>query len=177
MLAVIRRIYGIVYRDNCYLVFRWVPSEVNNSDRGSRFYHDDHDPSKFLLNRLAVLQRQSMSSHSPHRAPSSSLVSTSPCHHMRVLLVNTADQGTKAETPVSRVPQTIVSGIDHRSDTTVTHVSCVDQDSVSAAGCNSVFRAGFSGKQVLELWPLLIGYVDVTEAFNCCASSDDNGTP
>ena len=63
-----------------------------------------------------------MSSPAPHQAPSSSLVSTSP----------------------SREPQTIVSVVGHQSDTTETPVSCVDQDSVSAADCISVFQAFFS---------------------------------
>ena len=79
--------------------------------------------------------------------------------NMTVRLVNPIDQGIPAETPVSRVPQTFVSGIDHQSDATQTPVSRVDQDSVSAADCISVSQAGFSGKQVLELWPILFGSV------------------
>ena len=43
-------------------------------------------------------------------------------------------------------------------------VSCVDQDSVPAADCNFVSEAGFSGKQVLELWPILSGDVGPTVA-------------
>ena len=91
---------------------------------------------------------------------------------MTVRLVNPIDQGT-AETPVSRAPQTIVSVVGHQSDTTETPV----QDSVSAVDCISVFHASFSGTQVLELWPILFGVVNVSEAFGCCASSDDGGTP
>ena len=34
-----------------------------------------------------------------------------------------------------------------------------------------------SGNQVLKPWPIPFGDVDVSEAFNCCASSDDSGTP
>ena len=60
MLAVIRRIHGIAYHANRYLVFRWVLLEVNYSDRGSRFSDADYDPAKCLLNRLCVLQQQSM---------------------------------------------------------------------------------------------------------------------
>ena len=62
-----------------------------------------------------------MSLPAPHQEPSNSLVSTSPCHHMTTRLVNPIDQGITAETRVSRV----------------------DQDSVSAADCISVFAAGF----------------------------------
>ena len=62
VLAVIRRIHGIAYCANCDFVFRWVPSEVNYSDRRSRFYDAEYDPSKCVLNRLRVLQQQSMSS-------------------------------------------------------------------------------------------------------------------
>ena len=105
------------------------------------------------LNRLRVLQRQTMSSHSPHQAPSVSLVSTSPCHYMTVRLVSSIDQGIAAETPVYRAPPTVVSVIDNPSDATATPVSCMDQDSVLATDCNSVSGAGFSGEQVLELWP------------------------
>ena len=143
---------------------------MNYSDRGSPFYDADYDPSKCLLNRLRVLQRQSMSRHSLHQAPSSFLVSTSPCHHMTVRLVNSVDQGSTAETPVSRLPQTIVSVIDHQSDTTVTHVSCVDLcHRLIATPCSWLH---FLGKQVLEPWPILFRDVDVSEAFTCCASSD-----
>ena len=56
----------------------------------------------------------------------------------------------RPETPVCRVPQNIVSVVDHQSDATATRVSCVDQDSVSAADCNSVSGERVSGKQVLE---------------------------
>ena len=154
--------YGIAYRANCYFVFRWVPSEVNYSDRGSRFY--DADPCECFLNRLRLLQRQSMSSAVPHQAPFKSLVCTSPCHHMTVRLVNLIDQGITSETPVSRVPQSTVSVIDHQSDTTETPVSCVDQVSVSAADCISVFPDGFSGEQVLESWPILFGPADVSRS-------------
>ena len=56
--------------------------------------------------------------------------------------------------------------VSHQSDTTETPVSCVVWDAVSAAECIFVFQAGFSGKQVLEFWPILFGAVD------CCASSD-----
>ena len=44
VLAVIRRVFRIACRANCCLVFRWVPSEVNYGDRGSRFYDADYDP-------------------------------------------------------------------------------------------------------------------------------------
>ena len=50
---------------------------------------------------------------------------------MRVRIVNPVDQCIAAQTPVSRVPQIIVSVIDHQSDTTETPVSCVEQVSVS----------------------------------------------
>ena len=177
VLAVIRRIYGIAYRANCDLVFRWVPSEVNYSDRGSRFYDADYDPLKCLLNRLRVLQRQSMSSLAHHQAPFSSLVTTSPCHHMAVRLVNPTDQGITVETPVSRVPQTTVPVIGHQCDTTEKPLLVWIPDSVSAADCISVFQACFSGERVLELWPTLFGSVDVSEASGCCASSDGSVTP
>ena len=85
---------------------------------------------------------------------------------MTVRLVSSVDQGSAAETPVSRAPQIIASVVDHPSDATVTRVSLVDQDSVSAADCNSVSGAVFSGKQVLELWPNLFRVVDVSEASN-----------
>ena len=84
VLAVIRRVFGIANSANCNLVFRWVQFEVHHSDRGSRFYRAEYDLSECLLNRLRALQRQTMSSHSPHQAPSSSHVSTSPCHHATV---------------------------------------------------------------------------------------------
>ena len=118
MVAVIRRPFGIAHRANCYLVFRWVPSEVNYSDRVSRFYDADYDPTRCLLNRSCVLERQSMSSHSPHQAPSSSFVSTSPCHHMPARPVSSTGQGTAAQTPVSRAPPSTVSVIDPPSDAT-----------------------------------------------------------
>ena len=60
---------------------------------------------------------------------------------------NSIDQGSTEEAPISRVPQTIVSVTDLQSDTTVTHVSCVGQDS------NSVFWAGYSGEQEMLMSP------------------------
>ena len=92
----------------------------------------DHDAAmltmtlpKCLLNRLRVLQRQSMSSLVPHFAPSSSRVSTSPCHHMTVRLVYPIDQRVIAESPISFVPQTSVSFLEHQSDTPETRASLV----------------------------------------------------
>ena len=100
VLAVIRRIYGIAHRANCCLVFRWAPSEVDYSDRGSRFYDADCDLSECLLSRLRALQQQSLSSRAPHQASSSSFVSTSPCHHMAASLVNPVDHCFTAESPL-----------------------------------------------------------------------------
>ena len=169
---------------SCSTIWHWltkgrprsfpVLAVIRRMHRGSRFYDADHDPSKCLLNRLHVLQRQSMSSPAPHQAPPSSLVSTSPCHRMTVRLVNPIDRCTLAESPVLRLPPTTVSVIDHQCDGTETLVSCVDQGSVSTAECISVSQASFSGKQVLELWSIFFGSVDVSEAFGSCSGS---GTP
>ena len=38
---------------------------------------------------------------------------------------------------------------------------------MSAADCNSVSRASFSGKQMLELWQIFCGSGNVSEAFGC----------
>ena len=35
------------------LSFRWIPSELNSSDKGSRFFDCDYDPNKSLLHVLA----------------------------------------------------------------------------------------------------------------------------
>ena len=68
-----------------------------------------------------------------------------------------------------------VSSLEHQSDAPETSVSCVYWDSKLATVCNSLSRAGFSGKRVLELWPILFGSVDVSEAFDCCPDADDSG--
>ena len=47
----------------CLISFRWIPSEVNYSDEGSRFFDHDYDPSKSLLHVLA--QRLTRSSPAP----------------------------------------------------------------------------------------------------------------
>ena len=65
----------------------------------------------------------------------------SPCHHL--LLTKHRPALLSAFSP-SREPQTIVSVVGHQSDTTETPVSCVDQDSVSAADGISVFQGFFS---------------------------------
>ena len=70
------------------------------------------------------------------------------CQHIIVSSHNSTSR--EFYRPVSRVPQTIVSVIDHRSDTTVTHVSCVDQEYVSTADSNSVFRAGLLVRKCLS---------------------------
>ena len=67
------------------------------------------------------------------------------------------------------MPQTILFVVDHQSDFTEAPVSCVGQDVVSAADCNSVLQARFSGTQVLELRPFLFGSVDVSEALEFIA--------
>ena len=133
--------------------FRWVPSQVNHSDRGSRFYDADYDPSKCLLSRLRVLQHALRTMHHP------ALLPVHHGHHTTASLVNSADQCGTAESPVSLVLQTCVSLLEHQSDAPETPVSCVDQDSVSLAVCNSVSRADFLGKRVIELWPNLFGSV------------------
>ena len=89
--------------------------------------------------------------------------------------MNPLDQRGTAESPVSLVPQISVPFLEHQTDATEI-VSCVDQDSVLATVCNSVSRAGFSGKRVLESWPILFGSVDVSEPFGCCTDSGDFGT-
>ena len=139
-------------------------SDVNHSDRGLRSYDADYDPSKFLLNRLFFffLQRQSMSSPAPRQAPSSTLVSTSQCHHMTVRLVNPINQALQQKRQSLVCHRPLCQFIGHHSDATETPDSCVDQNSVSAADCISVFQAASSDKQVLELWPILFGAVDVS---------------
>ena len=121
----------------------------------------------------AFLQRQS--NPCPHilltRHPPG-LSSAQRVHYMPVRLVTSIDQVNAAEARVSRAPPTTVSDIDHPCGATATCVSCVGQDSVSAADCNSVSEASFLGKQALASWPILLGTVDVSEAFNCCASDD-----
>ena len=45
-----------------------------------------------------------------------------------------------------------------------------------ATVCNSVSRADFSAKRVLESWPILFGSVDVSEALGCCSDPGDSST-
>ena len=45
LLSVMRRIFTSGFRKGFVLSFRWLPSVLNNSDKGSRFFAD-HDPSK-----------------------------------------------------------------------------------------------------------------------------------
>ena len=67
--------------------------------------------------------------------------------------------------------------IDHQSATT-TPVSCGGQDAVAAADGNSISQARFSGERVLvELWPILLGSVDVSETLSCCPGANDSGMP
>ena len=102
VLAVIRRKYGIAYRANC-LFFQWVPSDVNYSDRASRFYDADYDFSKCFFNRLRVC-------------------SGNPCRHILLTKHRLSREfhrpGQCSSTPVSRTPPTTVSVIDHPSDAT-----------------------------------------------------------
>ena len=119
--AVILRTCGIAYRANCDEVFRWVPLAVNYSDRGSRVYDADCDLLS-VCSTVCVFSNGSPGHHqlcTRHR----------PCHHMTVRLVNPVDQSITAETPVSRVPQTIVSGVDRQSDA---ESPVLDLESVSA---------------------------------------------
>ena len=88
--------------------------------------------------------------------------------------MSSIDQCGASETPLFRAPQTSCVSYRFPSDSKVTHVSCVNQDSLPAADRNSVFGGGFSGKQLLEPWAIPFGDVDVSEAPNCCASSDSD---
>ena len=53
LLSVMRRIFASGFRAEFVLSVRWVPSELNHSDEGSRLFDRDHDPSKSLLHVLA----------------------------------------------------------------------------------------------------------------------------
>ena len=53
LLSVMRRICVSGFRAGSVLPFRWILSESNYSDEGSRFFDRDHDPSKSLLQVLA----------------------------------------------------------------------------------------------------------------------------
>ena len=44
-----RRIFASCFRTGFVSSFRWIPSETNYSDKGSRFFDRDYDPSKSLL--------------------------------------------------------------------------------------------------------------------------------
>ena len=80
------------------------------------------------------------------------------------------------EPPMSRAPRTCVSTLDQQSDATEVSVSCVDRDSASSAIRNSVYGASFSGKRVLELWPILFAAVHDFGAFSCGTDPGNSGT-
>ena len=109
VLVVIRRFYGIAHRANWYLAFRWVPSDVNYSDRELRCHDADYDQFKCLLNGFCALPQYSPSSIAPHETPLSCPVSTSSHPHVPSHLVNSADQCTSSETPISCVAQSSFS--------------------------------------------------------------------
>ena len=129
----------VVYRTQCFFFFFFAMGALDSSLQLSwiTFLRCWIWPSKCLLSRLRVLQQQPASSRAPHHVSSSSFVSTSPYHHTckyREFCWYVCYSRT---------------------------VSCVDQDSLLATGCNSVFRADFSGKRVLELWQIIFGSVDI----------------
>ena len=49
LLSVMRRIFASGFRAGFDLSFRWIPSELNSSDKGSRLFDRDYDPNKSLL--------------------------------------------------------------------------------------------------------------------------------
>ena len=53
LLSVMRRIFPSGFRAGFVLSFMWIPSELDYSDKGSRFFHRDYDSSKSLLHVLA----------------------------------------------------------------------------------------------------------------------------
>ena len=53
LLSVMRRIFASGFMAGFVLSFRWIPSELNYSDEGSRFFDRGDDPSKSLLHALA----------------------------------------------------------------------------------------------------------------------------
>ena len=60
LLSVMRRIFASGLQLGFVLSFWWIPSELNYSDKGGRFFDRDFDPSKSLL-----AQRLPRSPHAP----------------------------------------------------------------------------------------------------------------
>ena len=56
LLSVMCRMFASGFRAGFVLSFRWIPSELNYSDKGSRFLDRDEDPSKSVLHVLAQCQ-------------------------------------------------------------------------------------------------------------------------
>ena len=69
-----RRIFASDFRAGFVLSFRGKPSEFNYSDKGSRFFDRDYDPSKSLLHVLA----QCLTRSSPARTSDQDCLSPSP---------------------------------------------------------------------------------------------------
>ena len=61
LLSVMRRIFASGFREGFVLSFSLIPSELNYSDKGSRFFDREYDPSKSLLHVLAQRLRSSPS--------------------------------------------------------------------------------------------------------------------
>ena len=75
MLPVTRRIFSFGVRAGLIFSCRWIPSELNHSDKGSRFFDRDYDPSKSPLHALAQrLARSSTAGTSDQECSSPSLM-------------------------------------------------------------------------------------------------------
>ena len=93
------------FRGGGCLVFRLIPSELNCSDRGSRFFHRDYDSSKSLLHGHA----QRLTRSSPTRTGDQDCFSPSRLH----LDVGEVDFTSHIHVPAvsvqSRVPSDVLS--------------------------------------------------------------------
>ena len=81
LLSVMRRTFASSFRAGFVLPFRWIPSELNDSDNGSRFFDRSYDPSKSLFHVLA--QRLTRSSFSLADGPTTSQDQTKPAHNTK----------------------------------------------------------------------------------------------
>ena len=71
-----RRIFASAFQAGFVLSFRWLPSEWNYSDKGSRFFDRDYGPSKSLFHVLA----QRLTRSSPARTCNQDCLSPSQSH-------------------------------------------------------------------------------------------------
>ena len=79
LLTQIRRVASVCLARNIRTSIRWIPSEFNSSDRGSREHDSAYDPTKSLVDHLGSNDGQTFPASRTMRHPSANSATAAAC--------------------------------------------------------------------------------------------------